>query len=126
MKPFEVEELDGFPKVILNQTKDVFYFGGKSLPENAKEFFGKIVAWLDEYGKDPNDETNVVFKMDYFNTASSKRILDVLEKLEDIHESGKSKVSIDWYYLEMDEDMLEAGREYANIVDVPFNLHGYE
>ena len=57
--------------------------------------------------------------MIYFNTASSKMLLDILMKLEDMHKAGKESL-VKWYYPEDDEDMKEAGEEYADIVDVPF------
>ena len=40
-------------------------------------------------------------------------------KLEELHKSGK-EVLVHWHYSEDDEDMKEAGEEYADIVDVPF------
>jgi hypothetical protein len=45
-------------------------------------------------------------------------------KLEEMFEGGKS-ISVKWYFPEDDEDMEEAGAEYADIVDVPIELIGY-
>jgi uncharacterized protein YkuJ len=59
--------------------------------------------------------------MTYFNTASSKIILDILMRLETLHEDGKN-ITIEWHYEEDDEDMQEAGEEYADIVEVPFTF----
>ncbi len=59
------------------------------------------------------------FKMVYFNTASSKMILDIMMKFEEMYQDGKD-VLIRWFYPEDDEDMQEAGEEYADMVDVPF------
>ena len=59
--------------------------------------------------------------MTYFNTASSKIILDILMKLEELHEAG-NEVMIEWHYEEDDEDMQEAGEEYSEIVEVPFSF----
>ena len=64
------------------------------------------------------------FKLVYFNTASSKLLLDILMKLEEIHEAGND-VLIRWHFPEDDEDMEEAGEEYADIVDVPFEQVSY-
>ena len=63
--------------------------------------------------------------MDYFNTASSKMLLEIFEKFKDMQEAGH-KVSIDWYYQEDDEDMQDAGEDYADIVEVPFNFIKYQ
>jgi hypothetical protein len=72
----------------------------------------------------PNPKTIFTFKLVYLNTASSKLLLDVLMKLEQLKEAGHD-VLVRWYYPEDDEDMQEAGEEYADIVDVPFEQIGY-
>jgi hypothetical protein len=61
-------------------------------------------------------------QLEYFNTSSSKCILDVFKKLESIHKSGDKEVIINWYYEEDDEDMLEAGEDYESIIRVPFKM----
>ena len=58
-------------------------------------------------------------QLEYFNTSSSKCILDVFKKLETL--SG-TEVSVKWYYEEDDEDMLEAGEDYEAIIDLPFEM----
>ncbi len=63
----------------------------------------------------------LMFSLEYFNTSSSKCILDVFKKLEAIHK-GKNEVIINWYYEEDDEDMLEAGEDYESIIRVPFKM----
>ena len=60
-------------------------------------------------------------QLEYFNTSSSKCILDVFKKLEAIN-AGSSEVTINWYYEEDDEDMLEAGEDYQAIISVPFKM----
>lgn len=125
METINVAATDETPKVVLDTTNDLFEFSGKSLPEDVTVFYDPILAWLDEFAKAPNKPTVVVFKMDYFNTASSKLILDILMKFEEIHEEHNC-VTIHWYYLEDDEDMEEAGEEFSDIVDVPFELKSYQ
>jgi hypothetical protein len=60
-------------------------------------------------------------QLEYFNTSSSKCILDVFKKLEAIHKA-KHDVTINWFYEEDDEDMLEAGEDYESIIRVPFKM----
>jgi hypothetical protein len=83
-----------------------------------------VLNWLNEYAENPNKKTVFNFKLTYFNTASSKLLLDILMKLEEMHEKGQ-EVLIRWHYPEDDEDMAEAGEEYADIVDVPFEQVSY-
>ncbi len=115
---------DETPKVTLDAEEGIFELSGKSLPEDATEFYNPILDWLDVYGISPKKSTTVVFKMDYFNTASAKMVLDILMKLEEINEE-KGGVNVEWHYLEDDEDMEEAGEEYADIVDIPFENIAY-
>jgi hypothetical protein len=93
---------------------------GKSIPENAVEFYRPVFEWLDLYMQQPKPETNVTVQLEYFNTSSSKCILDIFRKLESIQNSGKSKVTVHWLYEEEDEDMMEAGDDYQTIVKLPF------
>ena len=96
-------------------------FKGKSLPENPISFYEPILDWLEIYISDPNTNTEVDFKMIYFNTSSSKILLDVMKKFELLKKSGHG-VTINWRYRDDDEEMLEAGEIYSERVSIPFNL----
>ncbi|TAF33495.1 MAG: DUF1987 domain-containing protein [Cytophagales bacterium] len=119
----QVINLDGTedtPKVILDKANGIFEVSGRSLPEDAADFYEPILKWLEEYAGAASAATKFKFKLEYFNTASSKLILDILSKLEDI--SGSTVI---WYYHEDDEDMQEAGEEFSELVDVPFEFQTY-
>ena len=90
-------------------------------PENSVEFYKPLVDWLEAYKSNPLPHTKVNIQLEYFNTSSSKCILDVFKKLEAINKGDKA-VEINWYYEEDDEDMLEAGEDYESIIQVPFNM----
>ena len=126
MIPFisEPEDLDN-PKIILDKDMNIFEFSGRSLPEDSEEFFRPIYNWIDAYIQIPNEITKVIFRMDYFNTSSSKCILEILEKFENVLETDK-KIKVIWYYNNMDEDMLEAGQDYSKMVRLPFEFISYE
>lgn len=124
METIKIQGTEDTPKVVLDKENDIMEISGRSLPEDVASFYDPILNWLDEYADSPNGKTIFNFKLVYFNTASSKLILDVLMKLEEIHEAG-NEVLIRWHYPEDDEDMEEAGEEYADIVDVPFEQVPY-
>jgi len=121
MSPLVIESGAETPEIVLDKKNNTFFFKGKSLPENPIIFYRPVLNWLDEYLIDPNPETKVNFMMVYFNTSSSKIILDIMKKLELIKKSGH-KVVVNWRFREDDEDMLEAGEIYAERVGIPFNL----
>lgn len=93
---------------------------GKSIPENSIEFYRPIYEWIDAYVLQAQPKTQVTIGLEYFNTSSSKCLLDIFRKLENLHKSAKSEVTINWLYEEEDEDMMEAGDDYQTIVKVPF------
>ena len=119
-----IEGTEDTPKIILNQENGEFEISGRSLPEDCTEFYKPVLSWLEDYVKSPNEQTEFIIKLDYFNTASSKIILDILTILEDLQETNTS-FKVIWYYDEDDEDMEEAGEEYGELVDVPIELKGY-
>jgi hypothetical protein len=124
METIKIQGTEDTPKVILDKEKEIMEISGRSLPEDVASFYEPVLTWLDEYAQSPNKKTVFNFKLVYFNTASSKLLLDILMKLEEIHEAGHD-VLIRWHFPEDDEDMEEAGEEYADIVDVPFEQVSY-
>ncbi len=119
-----IEGTEDTPEIVLDKENNIFKFSGKSLPEDVKEFYLPIVEWLDDYSNNPNEKTKVVFKMEYFNSASSKRIVDILSKFEELKARGFD-ISVDWYYQDDDEDMQDSGEAFASIVDLPFSMISY-
>lgn len=121
MEPLIINKTDDTPAIHLDKASGKFEFSGKSLPEDVSTFYAPVFEWIAAYGEDANDASTFVFKMTYFNTASSKIILDILMRLEDLHNDGKN-ITVEWHYEEDDEDMQEAGEEYSEIVEVPFKF----
>lgn len=121
MEAVIIEPTSKTPKVCLDAQKGLFEIEGRSIPENSTEFYRPVFEWLDKYTGGANTETSFNFKLEYFNTSSSKCILDIFRKLEKLHETG-NKVVIKWHYEEDDEDMQEAGEDYQSIVKVPVEL----
>lgn len=120
----EAIKIEGTPKTptVLFDPDGTIELKGRSIPENSIEFYKPIIAWLDDYNNNAKPETNVIIQLEYFNTSSSKCILDVFKKLEAIQTGGNSNVLINWHYEEDDEDMLEAGEDYQAIINVPFKM----
>ncbi len=124
METIKIQGTEDTPKIILDADHEMMEIAGRSLPEDVASFYEPVLSWLNEYAEHPNKKTVFNFKLTYFNTASSKLLLDILMKLEELHEEGND-VLIRWHYPEDDEDMEEAGEEYADIVDVPFEQVSY-
>jgi len=121
METISIEGTPKTPTINFDMEKGFLEIKGRSIPENSIEFYKPLVDWLDKYASKPKTSTNVNIQLEYFNTSSSKCILDVFKKLEFIHKNG-SEIVINWYYEEDDEDMLEAGEDYQAIINVPFKM----
>lgn len=124
METIKIQGTEDTPKIMLDAENEILEISGRSLPEDVSSFYEPVLNWLNEYAENPNKKTIFNFKLTYFNTASSKLLLDILMKLEEMHEKGNDIV-IRWHFPEDDEDMAEAGEEYADIVDVPFEQIPY-
>lgn len=113
------------PKIDFDPITGNLYIEGKSFPPNVTEFYKPILEWIDKYFKQPATETTLHLKLEYFNTSSSKIIMDLLYKLEDLVKAGH-KIKVIWYYPEDDEDIQETGLEYSELISVPFEMKSYK
>jgi hypothetical protein len=113
------------PMIYLSAEEGRFEIKGRSIPGDAEVFWGPVLDWFEGYGSNPSDSTEVKIDLEYFNISSSKRLLFLLYKLNEIAETGKD-VRIKWFYREDDEDMFEVGQDYAFMVKVPFEFITYD
>jgi hypothetical protein len=125
MTTLRIEPEDDTPMITLSKEKGIFEISGKSMPEDVVFFYQPVLEWMDAYKADPLEKTVFDFKLIYFNTASSKLILDLLMYLEEIQEKG-NEVLVRWHSLKSDEDMHEAGEEYADMTDLKFEYLTFE
>lgn len=110
-----------------NKTPEVeFFFNGRirikgrSIPEDASVFFDHLQTWVFQYCLNPHNDTVVDIELEYMNSASAKSLLQLLSELTGITQQGKS-LTINWYYEEGDDDMVERGEYFETILKFPFN-----
>lgn len=118
MSILKIEEEEAI--VRMDKNAGIFEFSGKFLPQKTKEFYAPIVEFIEDYLKSPNQKTILTFRMDYFNTASSKKILDLMMMFESL--SKQAMVEVCWYYQKDDSDIKEAGIGYSELVELPFKF----
>lgn len=112
------------PTIHFSQKTGIMVIKGRSIPDNPEAFWGGIVTWFDKYLSNPHSTTEFRIDLEYFNISSSKRILFLLYKLNELTERGLS-AKVQWYYREADEEMYEVGQDYAFMVKVPFEFKEY-
>lgn len=115
------------PYVHLDVATRTYVIAGRSIPIDAEVFYFPILNWLSEFEKlDDLNRIEFCFRFDFFNIASSKRVLFILYKLLEMQQKGKV-VSIKWMYDKEDEDMLEIGQDFAVMIDnLQFKFESYD
>lgn len=113
------------PAISFEPEKGKLEIKGRSIPENSVEFYLPLLQSINEYASKPLDATVADFQLEYFNTASSKCLLDILKGLSAIQKAGK-QVKVNWYYESDDRDIQESGEDYQHIVGLPFHFETKE
>ncbi|OFX85286.1 MAG: hypothetical protein A2W99_15045 [Bacteroidetes bacterium GWF2_33_16] len=121
MEPLIYGATEETPGINFDKQNNKFLMFGKSFPEESKKFFTPIILWLEEYVASPNDKTLFELRLDYYNSSTSTVILEIFYILERIQKKGK-EIKVIWNYAEIDDDMLDSGKEYSKMVSIPFEF----
>lgn len=123
MENLTIEPTRFTPEIVFNSENGELVIKGESYPENTSEFFKPVFAWLDDYLKSAAEKTtNVDIELYYFNSSSSKVLMNLFERLDDAAENGKT-INVNWIYEEDDEDSREFGEEFAeDLSHISFNF----
>jgi len=126
MENFHISAADFIPEVNFDANKYLLEISGQSFHEYTSEFYEPIFQWVEDFLKVSSKDITINFKMTYFNTASSKCLFDIVEMLKEYQESGSGKVTVNWYYQEEDDDMLETGEDFIEDSGMKINLVEYK
>jgi len=107
------------PEIILDP-KGIIRIRGRSIHENVTEYFAPVEEWITGYIESPAEVTCVDMNLEYFNSASAKVFIHLLQKITYVTLKHK-KFIFNWYFEDGDEDILERGEYFASVLDVPFN-----
>ena len=118
MKDILLEGTAKTPEVKFSIDPISMSLSGRAIPENSIEFYKPLLDWVDQSIQSHDEVVCISVKLEYFNTSSSKCLMDLFKRIE----KAAPMASVDWYYEEEDEDMLEAGEDYDAIIDIPFRL----
>jgi hypothetical protein len=123
MESLTIEGTQKTPGITADAGQGLIEIRGRSHPENTAEFYRPLMDWADEYVTRPLGKTTINIELEYFNTSTSKVLLNILRKFEAIGNS-RENVLVNWYYEDEDEDELETGEYYAQILNLGFNYIG--
>ncbi len=123
MQSLNIKGEEFTPSVQFNDQTNELLISGISVPEDTKGFYQPVLTWLDTFLQENinNAKLTIGINLEYFNTSSSKVIYDMIAKLERNQKEG-SEFKVKWYYNSDDEDMLESGNGFSEILKIPFEF----
>ncbi|MFP4448394.1 MAG: DUF1987 domain-containing protein [Bacteroidota bacterium] len=125
------EETNCTPGIDLDPNKQKFEFTGVSRPEDTYEFYEPILSWVENYvnnilekfeqNRVSNETFVIVFDFKYMNSSSSKYIFQILSNFKKLF-NKRLNVTIFWYYDDIDDQILEDGEDFSEIINIPFKF----
>jgi hypothetical protein len=104
MQDIDIEATSSTPQIDFDQSGRLM-MKGRSLILNVKDFYDPLIEWI---SKLIAPVVRFTIDFDYFNSASSKQILEML-KLIDSNNNVKD-FDVFWHFEKDDEDILEIGQ----------------
>jgi hypothetical protein len=113
------------PTVDFYANDGVCELSGESFLEETAKFYSPLLDWIKEFIYEVKKPITFNFKLTYFNTSTSKWILNILNVLKRYEENG-GNVFVNWYYHEDDIDMQDDIEDYIIDTGLQINLHVFE
>ncbi|MCX7987095.1 MAG: DUF1987 domain-containing protein [Bacteroidales bacterium] len=120
MDKLEIQGTNDTPFIFCDAEKKEILLTGRSLPENPFKVYEKVFSWAEKYDQ---DSILLNFKLEYFNTASSKQIFNLIKLF--VENKQVKEIKVKWYYEEGDYDSKETGEHFANLFRIPFEFIEY-
>jgi len=108
------------PEVKIDLEEGSIKLSGRSSPENSQAFYAPLMRIL-RSKKINSTQVQMDFAFEYFNTSSSKCLFDIFRQLKKMQVDGR-QIHVNWFFEAHDQDMLEAGEDYDDIVKLDFNF----
>ena len=126
MKELMMSATKNTPAISFNSANGILSIKGEAYPENAAEFYAPFFTWLEEYlAEKENRSTEVNVELVYFNSSSSRVLLDMFDKFEEAAKQGH-QVVVHWRYHTDNDMILEYGEEFAEEVEaIDFQLQEF-
>jgi hypothetical protein len=113
------------PTVDFNASTGVFTISGKSNLEDTNQFYLILLEWLDKYFNEVKKAVQFNLKLTYYNTSSSRSILDIFDLLK-LYEENGGIVEVNWYCRELDIEVVrEEVEDYMEESDLKINIISY-
>jgi len=120
MDTIRIEKTNNTPSVYIDEDNMLCRIEGSSYPEDAHEIYQHVLDWLDRVQSSAS-KIVVEFDYDFLNSISHKKVWQILQQLKQFHNNGKT-VIVKWFFEENDEDIMEAGEDLSELMNIPFEL----
>ncbi len=127
MQKLVIEPTHNTPGIILSPGERIFSIEGMSAPEDVRTIYYPVLEWMKEFNREVQEgsqktfteEDPLILKIDlnYFNSASAKFLFDILLEFKELSDAGVPVVT-EWHYEEDDTDMMEAGEDIAEMIEI--------
>lgn len=119
MARIEIEATGSTPEIILDIEAKTLQIKGICTPENPRLFFEPIFQAMDDFQKS-NEKILVEICLDYFNTGSSKCLLNLFYMISN-NPTLKTNSEVNWVIEDSDPDIKESGLLFEEITGLKFN-----
>ncbi|MFP4662870.1 MAG: SiaC family regulatory phosphoprotein [Bacteroidales bacterium] len=111
-----IKETQSTPGLLYDSKQRHLKLSGISIPEDPRPFYAEVHKRCQELQAKSDGVDCFIFRMDYFNTLSAKYLYNLMQALsEDI-----PAIRFVWEYEPDDEDLLEAGEDFADMLGSDF------
>ena len=119
MQLFRKDQTKNSPEIILDPG-GIIRIKGRSILENATDFYQPVLEWVAEYVREPAQLTCIDINLEYFNSATAKVLITLIQRVSAVT-FRDAKFKVNWYYEEGDEDILERGEYIESVLETDFN-----
>lgn len=120
----QLDASEDTPVVDFDHETGVLKITGRALPEDAHSFFSPLQEWVEGYVDAPAPNTVVDLKIDYFNSAATRYIFNILMELEELAAAGR-EIKVIWNFNKEDEMIAAKGEELESMLDIPFEMRPF-
>ena len=125
MERLEIDQSKSTPYINLDPETGLFEIGGDSYPENSQEFFAPVMEWIQRFLSEEQKPVRMRVTLTYMNTSSTKYMLEILDRLEEAHDQGRT-VEVEWYCDAENERELDTVEELREDFEMPFEIKARE
>lgn len=111
------------PSVSFSYDKGICEIEGDSYLEDTVQFYKPLIHWLKKYTQTKRPII-LNIKLVYFNTSSSKSLLEMFLTLKDYQDAGND-VEVNWYFPEESFDLQEEIEDYIDDTGLDITLIPY-